>query len=218
MPTTHTVAQGETLTRIARQYKYSSASALYDHPDNEAFRALRDDPNVIYPGDEITIPDITPKKTSARSGNTHIFCLKREIEVVKIKMQDRSGNPLTGCRVVMDVGSAKIDQIIDDSGMVEVPLVNGDESGGTLDIYTDPDSDTPAQSFELELAVLDPVETLSGVQARCNALGHDCGVADGIMGSKTRAGVKSFQAQYGLDVDAVPGPMTKAKLKEVYGC
>lgn len=218
MPTTHTVAQGDTLTRIARQYKYSSWKKIYEHPDNEAFRTLRSDPNLIYPGDEIIIPDIEPKKMSARGGKSHTFCVKREIEVVKIKLQDRAGTPLTGFRVVMDVGSAKIDQVVDDSGMIEVPLVNGDESSGKLDVYTDPESETPTQSFELELAVLDPVETLSGVQARCNALGHDCGVADGIMGSKTRAGVKSFQTQHGLDVDGVPGPITKAKLKEVYGC
>lgn len=217
MPTTHTVAKGETLTRIAKQYKYSSWKKIYDHPDNGAFREKRPDPNIIYPGDEIIIPDIVPKKMSAKAGKSHTFCIKKEVEVVKIKLQDGSGTPLTGSRVVMDLGSAKIDQIIDETGMLEIPLVNGDESAGTLDIYTDPYSETPTRSLELELAGLAPVEELAGVQARCNLLGHDCGVADGIMGSKTRAGVKSFQRAHGLDVDGVPGPKTKAKLKEVYG-
>ena len=49
-------------------------------------------------------------------------------------------------------------------------------------------------------------------------LGFDCGVADGIMGGKTRTGVKAFQDENGLDVDGEPGPMAKGKLKEVYGC
>ena len=217
MPITHTVAQGETLTRIARQYKYTSWKKIYEHADNAAFRELRSDPNLIYPGDQIIIPDIEPKKLSARAGKAHTFCLKRELEVVKMRLQDGGGNALKGSRIVLDLGSSKIDLTLGDDGFIEIPLINGDESAGTLEIYPDADAEEPSHIFELELAGLAPVEELAGVQARCNSLGHDCGVADGIMGSKTREGVKSFQASYGLDVDGVPGPMTKAKLKEVYG-
>ncbi len=93
----------------------------------------------------------------------------------------------------------------------------GDESAGEINLYTDPESDKPSHIFEVELACLDPVEELSGVQARCNLLGHPCGVAGGIMGSKTRSGIKSFQGKNDLDVDGVLGPMTKGKLRDVYG-
>jgi N-acetylmuramoyl-L-alanine amidase len=55
------------------------------------------------------------------------------------------------------------------------------------------------------------------VQARCNSLGFDCGKVDGINGAKTKAGVKGFQFVHGLEVDAIAGKKTKAKLKQVYG-
>lgn len=218
MPKTHTVAQGETLTRIARQYKYSSWKKIYEHPDNAEFRALRENPDIIFPGDKIIIPDIEPKKMSARAGKGHTFCLKRETEVFKLRVLDSYGEPVQQGRVVVEVGDEKHDIImLDNDGIIEIPLNKGDEATGKIEVYADASDEKPSQVFEVQLAHLDPVEELSGVQARCNLLGHDCGVADGIMGSKTRAGVKSFQAAHGLDVDGVPGPLTKAKLKEVYG-
>lgn len=61
MPKTHTVAQGETLTRIAKKHKFASWKTLYESPDNADFRALRKDPNIIYPGDQLIIPDKEPR-------------------------------------------------------------------------------------------------------------------------------------------------------------
>jgi N-acetylmuramoyl-L-alanine amidase len=70
----------------------------------------------------------------------------------------------------------------------------------------------------LELGHLDPVDELSGVQARCNLLGHDCGVVDGIMGSNTRQGIKAFQTHNSLEVDGIAGPLTQQALQKAYGC
>ncbi len=217
MPKSHTVAQGETLTRIARQYKYSSWKKIYEHPDNEEFRALRSDPDIIYPGDQIIIPDIEPKKMSARSGKSHTFCVKREIEIFKVKISNGAGSAWEGKRVAIEIGGQTIVTMLPKDGLLEIPLPQGNESDATLKIFLDDNSDIPSHQFDILLAHLDPVEELSGVQARCNLLGHDCGVTDGIMGQKTREGVKSFQAEYDLDIDGEPGPITKAKLKEVYG-
>ncbi len=218
MPTTHTVAQGETLTRIARQYNYSSWEALYNHPDNAEFRNLRKNPHVIATGDTIVIPDIDPKKMGASTTKTHIFCLRREKEVYRVKVANKKGKAWIGKRVVVQIAGQSVDTTIGEDGVIEVPLPGGNETSGSLDVYMIPDADKPTHRFELELGGLDPVDTLKGVQSRCNLLGFDCGVADGIMGSKTRAGVKAFQAAHGLDVDGVPGPLTKAKLEDVYGC
>ncbi len=218
MSKTHVVKQGDTMARIARQHKFGSAAALYEHADNTDFRTLRNDPNLIFPGDEITIPDIEQKVMSVSPAKKHTFRLKRDKEVFKIKIQDGLGTAWQGKRIVLNIGGQEIDAMIGTDGIVEVDLPNGDEGVGALDVYMDPSKDEPTHSFEVTLGGLDPVETLSGVQARCNALGHECGVADGVMGGNTKKGVKAFQASNGLDVDGVPGPMTKTKLKEVYGC
>ena len=54
----HTVASGESLSLIAVAYGLPAAEwrAIYDHTNNAEFRALRPDPNLIYPGDELFVP------------------------------------------------------------------------------------------------------------------------------------------------------------------
>lgn len=218
MPKTHIVAQGETLRRIAKKHNFGSWQKIYDHPDNAEFRALRQNPEIIFPGDKVVIPDIAPQAVSVSAGKRHVFRLKREKEIFKIKINNGKGRAWVGKRVVLTVDGQRLDTTIGADGMVSLELPKGTETDGKMEIFLNANSDQPTHQVEVKLASLDPVETLSGVQARCNMLGFECGVADGVMGAKTRSGVMGFQAAHGLDVDGVPGPMTQAKLKEVYGC
>lgn len=56
-------------------------------------------------------------------------------------------------------------------------------------------------------------ETIKSMQNKLNELGYSCGVADGIVGSKTIAAVKKFQSDNGLTVDGLAGDST---LKTLY--
>src|SRR5262245_62286736 len=57
MSTPYTVVLGDNLTKIAIRNGLRSWRVLYYHPDNAGFRRLRPNPNLIYPGDVIQIPD-----------------------------------------------------------------------------------------------------------------------------------------------------------------
>ncbi|MCP5420932.1 MAG: N-acetylmuramoyl-L-alanine amidase [Gammaproteobacteria bacterium] len=59
MPGNHIVQQGENLTVIARKYGFPDWRVIYNHPNNQAFRKRRPDPNKIFPGDQIFIPNKT---------------------------------------------------------------------------------------------------------------------------------------------------------------
>jgi hypothetical protein len=56
------------------------------------------------------------------------------------------------------------------------------------------------------------------IQAMLHDLGYSIGAsgADGKYGPKTKAAVKSFQADYGLSQDGKPGPNTQAKLEQIH--
>jgi hypothetical protein len=54
---THVVKKRENLSAIARQYGYSDWKALFNHPANAVFRKKRPNPNLVFPGDVLVIPD-----------------------------------------------------------------------------------------------------------------------------------------------------------------
>lgn len=53
----HVVRQGECLSAIAKRYGFASYRIIYDHPDNAELRRARPNPNLLFPGDVIVIPD-----------------------------------------------------------------------------------------------------------------------------------------------------------------
>ncbi|MHC4399783.1 MAG: LysM peptidoglycan-binding domain-containing protein [Planctomycetota bacterium] len=70
MSTVYVVRRGDTLTRIARDHGFDSWRTIYNHPDNAAFRRQRPNPDLIYPGDRIVIPDVVTAVTA--TGATRI--------------------------------------------------------------------------------------------------------------------------------------------------
>ncbi|MDQ9092444.1 peptidoglycan-binding protein [Pseudoalteromonas haloplanktis] len=213
----HTVTQGETLLRIARQYGFRTSKSLYQHPINAEFRALRPDPNLIFPGDIIKIPQKTEKFMPLKIGSKNTFVVRDEKEYFRLKVAYDDGDDITGKRVVLNIGSQTIDTVLQSDGLIEVELNNNDALTGSVDLYLKAGDTTPTKSFAVQIGNLDPIDTLSGVQGRCNMLGFNCGKVDGVMGEKTRIGVKEFQYQHELEVDGIPGPKTKAKLQQVFG-
>jgi len=213
----HTVAQGETLLRIAKQYGYQTSKALFNHPSNAEFKALRPDPNLIYPGDKITIPPKKEKFIPLRTNNINSFVVQNEKEYFRLQVSYDDGDDVAGKRVVLNIGSQTIDTVLQSDGLIEVELNNNDTLTGTVDLYLNEGETTPTKSFNVQIGNLDPIETLSGVQGRCNMLGFNCGTVDGVNGAKTKAGVREFQQAQQLQVDGIAGPVTKSRLVYVYG-
>lgn len=56
-------------------------------------------------------------------------------------------------------------------------------------------------------------EEVKAVQQRLQSLGYDPGVADGVMGNKTRSAIKSFQDENELPMTGTLDAQTKAALK-----
>jgi hypothetical protein len=52
----HVVATGENLSRIAKRYGIKGWKKLWDAPENEKLRNKRENPHIIQPGDEVTVP------------------------------------------------------------------------------------------------------------------------------------------------------------------
>jgi hypothetical protein len=62
----YTIKSGDTLSKIAKQAGITDWRTIYNDPQNADFRKKRPDPDKIYPGDTIWIPDPSNAKTSAK--------------------------------------------------------------------------------------------------------------------------------------------------------
>jgi len=89
----YTVVRGDNLTAIARRFGLKTWQELYNNPENAAFRAKRPNPNLIFPGDLLMVPDgaAPAPPTPARPGSLVIEPFK---EATPFLIATRSHNLL----------------------------------------------------------------------------------------------------------------------------
>lgn len=72
MSTDHTVRQGECINSLAERYGFFP-DTLWDAAENKDLRELREDPNILQPGDVVHIPDLTRGEESGGTDELHRF-------------------------------------------------------------------------------------------------------------------------------------------------
>jgi N-acetylmuramoyl-L-alanine amidase len=216
MPKQHTVKQGEHISRIAEQYGFRTHQVIWDHPANAELKKKRQNPNVLYPGDQIQIPDKEAKRESKPTGQRHRFQLKGEEITLRLVVEDIHGKPIANADCELRV-EGKVYQLKSDAnGRIEQQVPASSEKG-ELAVKN---AETPwkEQTINLQIGHLDPVEELSGQVGRLNNLGYYAGGVDPLDELLLQSAVEEFQCDYGLAVDGECGPDTQKKLLEVHGC
>ncbi len=217
----HKVKQGEYLSLIANKYQISDWRKLYNYQDDE-FKRQRPNPDLIYPGDKLLIPELEHKQKEVHTDQHHRFRLFDAGDWIKVRLRDSEDQSLvdlpykltfTGCNREYE----------DDTGMdgiVHHPIPPSARQA-ILEVWGQSDDPNPTCCWQLSIGELDPMSdrTLSGTQARLNNLGFKCGVTDGKNGPKTTAAVEKFQEKHkNLTVDGIAGSKTREQLEKVYGC
>jgi len=212
----HAVKQGECLSSLAAAHHLTGWCIIYNHADNSKFRQEHPNPNVIYPGDLVYIPDPELVSKAEPTDQKHTFLLRRDKTMLRIVAADEDGTPYTDSDYRLTVGTTTYEGKTDGQGMLE-HFIDPQATSGVLTIWW---TGVPRRhcTWQLKLGWLDPVHCVSGIQARLNNLGHKAGTVDGIRGPITTAAVKEFQKKHDLTVDGIAGPITQAKLEEVHGC
>lgn len=215
--TTHKVEQGECLSSIAKKYEFTNWRSIYDDPQNAEFRRRRPNPNIIYPGDELFIPHKDLKELSGQTEKRHKFKLVKPMRVLRIAVEDRDRKRMTNQAYTLTVDEEEYPRrYTDDKGMLEELIrVDAKEAKLTIGKYI---WDT------LLIADLNPIEAdtpdegVSGAQGRLLNMAYDVGPVDGILGPKTRAALKQFQADVEIEVTGRLDDLARAKLAERHGC
>lgn len=205
----HEVRKGECLSLIAKRYGWEW-KALWDHADNAELRALRKDPNILYPGDVVVIPDKRPGSKSGGTDQRHCFSRKGVPSKLRVRLLE-NGRPIAGRSYEIEIDGAPATRgSSDGDGWIE-QSIKPDARKARLALEGQP-------PYELGLGELDPSSETSGVQGRLYNLGYLTGEVSGRMDELTRLAIAGFQARAGLPATGTPDDATRAKLDAEYGC
>jgi len=210
----YSVQQGDTLAKIAERASLASWKRIYDHANNAEFRQNRPDPNLIYPGDVVYVPDREDRDESSSTDANHQFLYKRPKQVLRVAVEDMDGKRLASQPYQLWVDGEQSTGSTDGEGIIEkeIPVK---ASQGMLKVgdyqwnlgighLNQMDANTPDQG-------------ISGAQGRLLNLGYPVGPVDGICGPQTKASLRYFQADEHLPETSELDAATRAKLIEVHG-
>ena len=184
----HTVNEGECLSSIAQENGFFWET-IWNHPENKKLQELRKDPNILNPGDVVMIPDKRLKELSEPT--TQVYKYKLKNTPVKFKMRIlRDGKPRAGEKFVLMIEKAEAKRgTIPPDGRIEISILPQAKQGELVI-----GEGAEAEVYKLRLGALDPVETVSGVKARLNNLGFDCGEIDNKLDEETTEAILDFQS------------------------
>lgn len=224
MPTEHTVLQGEHITRIARKFGFFDFRTIFDDPANAELKEKRPNPDVLFPGDVVIIPDKQKRVENRPTDQLHRFELLAPLLLLRIKLTHIDHEPLpdTDCDLLVEGQVHNLRTAPD--GLVELEIAETAERGN----LSFKDQDVPFDIKEVLIGHLDPVEERSGQLARLANLGYYLGPLDvpneeelsREVELEFKSAVEEFQIDFmgKQEVDGKCGKKTQAKLLAEHGC
>lgn len=205
----HTVAHGDCLTSIAEENGFFWET-LWEHPKNAALREKRKDPTVLLSGDVVHVPDKRQKTESRPTGATHKFRVKNVPVIITIRLVDDDGTPRKDLDYSVTVDGKTTEGNTGSDGIIRIPIQPSAKVGKLKIKKTE-------EEYSLQLGHLDPIEELTGVQARLQGLGYYRGAVDGSASPELKDAIKKFQAAKGIEETGEMDAATASALVEDFG-
>jgi hypothetical protein len=199
---THTVAQGECINSIAADYGMLWQT-IWNDSQNAVLRQQRQDPNVLFPGDQLYIPDLQTKQVPCATDQVHTFVLEGSPVTIKLLLLDQD-KPRAGVPYSLEIDGVWTSGTTDGNGYI-TQSIQPNAKVGELRVGSGASKDV----YQLQLGTLDPIHTDSGAAGRLSNLGFQA--------SDLSSAVKAFQQKEGLPVTGTPDAATQARLKEKFG-
>ncbi len=206
----HIIQQGECLSSLAARYGLAGWEQLHNDPANTELKKKRPNPNILFPGDEVTVPDCAPKSVSIATERTHTFVVKLGKIKLRVALVERSGKPYEGKRFIVNAGAREIGGKTAAGGIIEVEVPAALSSARLRVWLGDQGADAlPTIDRDLSIGHIDPIETVSGVQGRLSNLAYKCAITNEIDDGLLSA-ARAFRANQGLPKVDEPEEATAA--------
>jgi hypothetical protein len=112
MSKTRVIKRGEHMSRIAAEEGFANFRTIVDRPENADLESKRD-PHILFPGDQVFIPDRAEKDEERPTDDTHQFATEGPPLFVRCSVLDIDGKKVGGatCNLKIDgegCGSSKL--------------------------------------------------------------------------------------------------------------
>jgi Putative peptidoglycan binding domain len=195
------VQQGDCISSISAESGFLP-DTIWNHAKNFALKQKRKDPNVLFPGDIVFIPEKEIKEIASATDQQHKFQLKSAPAKLRLRLL-RDNKPRANEKYQLTIEGRLFEGTTDGDGWIEQAIPPSAQDG-TLRL---PDA---GEEYDLHLGCMDPIDEVSGVMARLQSLGF---TGDGEM---PRA-LGAFQKNKKLPVTGNLDQATKDALKAAYG-
>lgn len=209
------VQPGEGLSYIAWKHGFFWAT-LWDLPENAELKEVRANPEVLLPGDKVTIPKPRQKTVSCATGRRHVFRRKGVPSKIAFQVRTGDGTVFADCRYRLTMGEQVYEGRTDPDGRLEQwvpPSLQEAELTVWLNRFGFPETAV----WTLKVGRLEPVTTLAGVQSRLANLGYDVAGEAGDLGPRTSAALRSLQLLAGLESTGLLDDATRQALLDLHG-
>src|SRR5258706_14245743 len=124
----HTLRQGDHLSRVAQQYGFRDYKLIWDDPQNADLKKKRGNPNVLLPGDVLFIPDKRQKTETRPTTDVHTFRLKTTKLMLRLVVRDFDNQPVPGAACELEVEGRKYALTTNAQGRIEQAIPSTAES------------------------------------------------------------------------------------------
>jgi hypothetical protein len=217
----HVVKPGDTLSSIAAENGFFNFRTVFDDPANAALKELRPNPHVLFPGDEVVIPDRQVRVVKRPTTELHTFVLQRQGLHLRLRIRDLDDVPLTAkTEIILSTNSPEDATPLrpDGKGVIEREIERRLVKGELR-------VEEKKTKMDLLVGGLDPITTMSGQRARLNNLGYFAGsstedkeqfrwAAEEFKKDKKVQPLAVKEADIDLEVGIAVGPFTQKLAKE----
>ncbi len=212
---THIVKKSECFASIAQKYGFHDAEIIYNDPANSELRSKRDNLHVLVEGDLIYIPEKLNKTRKLAANSAVTFTVKGLLTELHLVIEGTDAKPLCNKLYELEVAGELYSGKTDDNGCIRQKVPASGEVA-KLSVYLSDDLKDNLY-WRLQMGCLEPVDTLSGVQARLNNLGFNAGIEDGEFGEKTEQAIFAFKQLHNLSGGTEIDQTFTNALKSEYG-
>ena len=118
----YTVKQGDHLPGIAWRSGFSDYLVIWNHPNNAELKDKRQNPNVLFPGDSLYIPDRSLGEYDRPTDKRHKFLKKGKPLKLRLTLRDQYEEPIANAACVLVVGSQFHQLTSDGDGKLELEI------------------------------------------------------------------------------------------------